>query len=365
MAYTSASILGPLTTTFTPPPLCGTLEVSTDIDKSGYVGFWGTGCNPSPTRGAHSCLPASFATYLADHIDGDPVYSPAWACPSGWGAACSFAKHDGQKPPMIMSTDDYRGIASNVLWNAMKNAETLVGCCPGGYSCDGPSFCRSEFTPGDILTLPSFSDSCVVVTSTITIPPNQAPDAISAFRINVIVPSGRTITSIAAPTPTSKHSATTTPKQQPQPTTMTTSDVSSSTGSVRSQGSNTTPGGQQIFDAHDSGNVQSPSQAVIISVSIIIPVILVAAAIAAIYFIRIRKQKKKVAQRPESQTQDYLKAELDASKSVTAATGPVLAYVAEMSADSAHELAASPVNRSELDSQGMTAMRELSADRWS
>ncbi len=114
------NVLGPLTTTFTPPPAC-TFAVAGPCGSSPCsVAFWGQSCDASTGAvDAATCWPAtaSGAVSLAAPFHGWGFYSPGTLCPSGYASACSATAGAG-------------GGAGWEMEFPLEADETAVGCCP-------------------------------------------------------------------------------------------------------------------------------------------------------------------------------------------------------------------------------------------
>ena len=112
-------ILGPLTTTFTPPAPC---SVAIGLCATCDVAWWGQTCSPKTVHDDKSCWPAT-TTGASDPgfpLYGWGFYSPGLNCPAGYTSACSATA----------------GSKSN--WKVqfkMEAEETFVGCCPSGFKC--------------------------------------------------------------------------------------------------------------------------------------------------------------------------------------------------------------------------------------
>lgn len=112
------TILGPLTTTFTPPASCTLAATSGgNDDLQGYLartcdGILGAydaaACWPSTSKGAPSPSP-SFA--------GWGFYSPGVACPAGYATAC-------------LATGGKSGTSDWDVQFTLSAGETAAGCCP-------------------------------------------------------------------------------------------------------------------------------------------------------------------------------------------------------------------------------------------
>ncbi|KAK4143981.1 uncharacterized protein C8A04DRAFT_28325 [Dichotomopilus funicola] len=124
--------LGPLTTTFTPPPACTVAVGAATGGLGGWLGLggqedvaylgqacsWGkayddTGCWPETTAGvAETKAP----------LYGWGFYSPGLHCPVGYATACSATGGSG-------------GGSEWPVQFKLRDGETAVGCCPSGYGC--------------------------------------------------------------------------------------------------------------------------------------------------------------------------------------------------------------------------------------
>ena len=114
-------ILGPLTTTFTPPPQC---SVGVGICSTCNVVFYGQTCVSSGAQDGTTCWPPTTSGALAPKptLQGWGFYSPGIACPSGYTSRCS-AVADSEREP---------GWPLQFL---LAPGETAVGCCPPGFNC--------------------------------------------------------------------------------------------------------------------------------------------------------------------------------------------------------------------------------------
>jgi hypothetical protein len=121
----SRTILGPLTTVFTPPPLCTTVFAETTLGSDDGFYVWraqtcyhGSGgeassvlrdnsdCWPTPTTG----VSAPYGPFL-----GWGFYSPGLLCPQGYSRACTAVAGAKTEWPAQFVLDA---------------GETAVGCCP-------------------------------------------------------------------------------------------------------------------------------------------------------------------------------------------------------------------------------------------
>ncbi|KAH6632447.1 hypothetical protein F5144DRAFT_603189 [Chaetomium tenue] len=123
MAFTDRdrTILGPLTTIFTPPASC---TIAVGLCKTCDVAWWGQTCGGGGEEDNTSCWPTTTEgvpepTKLP--LYGWGFYSPGLECPVGYTSACSAVE----------------GVTSQ--WKhqfQMEPEETFVGCCPEGFKCD-------------------------------------------------------------------------------------------------------------------------------------------------------------------------------------------------------------------------------------
>ncbi|KAK3495819.1 p63 related protein [Neurospora crassa] len=129
----ATAVLGPLTTTFTPPPAC-TVAVAAVTGKflglGGKVapsGWLGQTCSKGGPVDDTSCWPpiSSGAEARTKALDGWGYYSPGLHCPAGYATACSATGGAGAKSDFAFQF-------------APGAKETAVGCCPSvenGQTC--------------------------------------------------------------------------------------------------------------------------------------------------------------------------------------------------------------------------------------
>ncbi|KAI7775583.1 hypothetical protein LA080_006546 [Diaporthe eres] len=118
------TILGPLTTTFTPPISCGYINAPRTF-PNGRIGWRGQSCERQSVNGMIDATQrwpptTAGAAYPSTPFSGWGFYSPGLACPHGYTSACTAtANGNAQLPVQFM----------------MLDGETAVGCCPSGYTC--------------------------------------------------------------------------------------------------------------------------------------------------------------------------------------------------------------------------------------
>ncbi|GAB1309879.1 Proline-rich receptor-like protein kinase PERK2 [Madurella fahalii] len=119
--------LGPLTTTFTPPPEC-TVAVGADRGFLGIgagpsdVAWLGQSCSRGKPSDATTCWPPTSrgAEEGSRPLQGWGFYSPGIHCPAGYATACSATGGGRSGWPVQFQ---------------LRDGETAVGCCPSGYGC--------------------------------------------------------------------------------------------------------------------------------------------------------------------------------------------------------------------------------------
>ncbi|KAL6819705.1 hypothetical protein J3E69DRAFT_73714 [Trichoderma sp. SZMC 28015] len=266
------SDLGPLTTTFTPPVDCTSLQfmewdaVGRNLAVSRYCYtslFWDL-----PTASViESCFPEGFASfYNAKTVGGDHigVYSPASICPSGHTVACAHSRNKGQSNPFSGSWE-VRGDAA--IWDLLRDGEIATGCCPFGYGCDQihPAACQSRpgytFKVTDAVKCP---DSLTPYTSPVW--------ARSAVAMKVIVVHAATTEQTATRTATSSAAISSAPTSRaPSPSVPASSVPSKSSLPKPSQG---------------------PPLAAKIAIGVAIPLVAILTGAACFFIFRYRRKRK-------------------------------------------------------------------------
>ena len=118
--------LGPLTTTFTPPPACTVAVGAGRGALFGLIGggdkdvaYLGQGCSQGKAFDATSCWPQTSqgAKEQPAPLHGWGFYSPGLDCPVGYATACSATGGSG-------------GGSGWPVQFKLRDGETAVGCCP-------------------------------------------------------------------------------------------------------------------------------------------------------------------------------------------------------------------------------------------
>ncbi|KAK4173309.1 hypothetical protein QBC36DRAFT_381090 [Triangularia setosa] len=125
--------LGPLTTTFTPPPEC---TIAVGAGRGGFLGdlfgdgddrsiaYLGQACYRNRAIDDGACWPTTTAGAESKEapLNGWGFYSPGLHCPGGYATACAATGGSG-------------GGSGWPVQFRLLAGETAVGCCPSGYGC--------------------------------------------------------------------------------------------------------------------------------------------------------------------------------------------------------------------------------------
>jgi hypothetical protein len=115
----TCNLLGPLTTTFTPPPECSSLAFSPTLSNIEQTIAWaGQNCQGGKIQDATSCWPPARVTTRSPPLLGWGFYSPGLSCPSGMFPACQA---DPTRNP---------GAEQFSFQYPLGPKETASGCCP-------------------------------------------------------------------------------------------------------------------------------------------------------------------------------------------------------------------------------------------
>ena len=122
----TASLIGPLTTTFTAPQSCTVV---------GPGGFQAQACSASNFIDASACWPPAAGGVATPEqpFGGWGYYSPGLVCPAGYATACSNSVVGGLS---VAPTGSLTGAAQfQFQFPPSIPGERAVGCCPTGFSC--------------------------------------------------------------------------------------------------------------------------------------------------------------------------------------------------------------------------------------
>lgn len=139
--------LGPLTTTFTPPPQCTRAVVACTgcatarVAQSCHAPISSPSVDAAPFSSGPQddtvCWPSATSYPSSPSLAGLGFYSPGIICPTGYISACSAIRPG---PP----TWTYSALPSVITEGPLPNGkfqfpliqgETAVGCCPTRYTC--------------------------------------------------------------------------------------------------------------------------------------------------------------------------------------------------------------------------------------
>lgn len=120
------SILGPLTTTFTPPPACTIAVANCNTCKVGWLAQTCFSSNSlfQNASDESTCWPPVTITPTPGNLSSYGFYSPGLICPSGYSTACAAA---GTAKTAVTGLANGTGFAFQ--YDLLAN-ETAVGCCP-------------------------------------------------------------------------------------------------------------------------------------------------------------------------------------------------------------------------------------------
>ncbi|KLO79631.1 uncharacterized protein LW93_13328 [Fusarium fujikuroi] len=161
----SVSNIGPLTTTYTPPPEC--TRATTDhlvyaLESSLVYGFGSPDCVIDPYG---KCLPSGAAmdsiikeySYPKSGQGIHVFHSPGIDCPEGWTTAGLLAHGDktgsAYRSGVFTSTTSVNSshplqMGSDEWWlRVLEPSETLAWCCPSGWASLPYGYCRSSIAP--------------------------------------------------------------------------------------------------------------------------------------------------------------------------------------------------------------------------
>ncbi|KAJ4187501.1 hypothetical protein NW755_006993 [Fusarium falciforme] len=172
LGYTITN-LGPLTTTYTAPTECATATDNIQFvqaDLPWIPGAWGY---PSCIPGDYGkCIPSgdAYDKLAKEHAytwqqGFFPYYSPGLVCPKGWTTAGEYAKSKGTPTEGMLTVQPENSItepqmlALTSIWTSvLEDSETLVYCCPSGYTGDNFLNCHSVMGP---ITELGYTEGCI------------------------------------------------------------------------------------------------------------------------------------------------------------------------------------------------------------
>mgnify|MGYP005988964263 CR=1 FL=1 len=129
--------LGPLTTTYTPPPDCTQLTLAamgnlmmSKPPKEYYELLYGYNCTndfeETSPQVEEACYPPQYGQAYnkmgSPFVENNrifPVYSPASICPHGYAKKCS-----------MVHSKDKKSISDATAWNNLAPGDVAYGCCP-------------------------------------------------------------------------------------------------------------------------------------------------------------------------------------------------------------------------------------------
>ncbi|KAM6534097.1 hypothetical protein FALCPG4_007035 [Fusarium falciforme] len=172
LGYTITN-LGPLTTTYTGPAECATATDNIQFvqaDLPWIPGAWGY---PSCIPGDYGkCIPSgdAYDKLAKEHAytwqqGFFPYYSPGLVCPKGWTTAGEYAKSKGTPTEGMLTVQPENSmtqpqmLALTSVWTSvLEDSETLVYCCPSGYTGDNFLNCHSVMGP---ITELGYTEGCI------------------------------------------------------------------------------------------------------------------------------------------------------------------------------------------------------------
>ncbi|KAF2795803.1 hypothetical protein K505DRAFT_239153, partial [Melanomma pulvis-pyrius CBS 109.77] len=210
------SNLGPLMTTFVPPPHCSRAALACATCSSArQAQLCKTQLNGQKSEDDIECWPT--ATAVPSRAPMAPLgglgfYSPGILCPTGYSTACAISSDANPAQATALT----RG--GNFQFPILAG-ETGIGCCPDGYQCNrvaGQQTCRQVITTSTKIEAMTCEGSTVQTIDAFAVPFVQSSKTIEAF-------------TLYAPMIQIVHQATDLPENQIQSTSTSTSTSSSQT----------------------------------------------------------------------------------------------------------------------------------------
>ncbi|OKL63222.1 hypothetical protein UA08_01439 [Talaromyces atroroseus] len=308
---TRTGILGPFTTTFTPPSHCtevfvdgcdggcdfyGAMGQTCFSKEPGYVYFaQDTNCFPSVT--ATTSYQISFTSISSISTVVTPVlsgfYSPGIACPVGYVTACAVRVGNNGLSSSLSTFNSF-----SFDYAPLVN-ETAVGCCPIGYQCeldsDDPQACTqvTAQTTLDVFVCATGTDG-VTTSSTQLVLPTVATETdfeevgtvITSASISIQTTTASFITLYASMVQINYQSTDLPSSPSPSPSSSSSSNLSSTLPP-------TSTGNTSIISP--SGKSSGSHETTTIAVAVVIPCMAALIAAAVGWFWYRRKTRKRDA----------------------------------------------------------------------
>ncbi|KAI1393701.1 uncharacterized protein F4822DRAFT_424164 [Hypoxylon trugodes] len=160
-------ILGPLTTTWTPPPGCTVAIASCSQCDFGWLAQ--TCSNGSTVHDQPTCWPSRTAdayTPLSLILGAWGIYSPGVVCPHGYSTACTY--------------NDLSQTGNFDFWFHPGASETVVGCCPSYVLIIPPWEPRANGRRGYACSRGIFGNTCVTEYTSTSIPTATCESGVTA-----------------------------------------------------------------------------------------------------------------------------------------------------------------------------------------
>ncbi|KAK8218986.1 hypothetical protein IWZ01DRAFT_479544 [Phyllosticta capitalensis] len=178
-ATLSGTLLGDLTTTFTPPSDCqnafyvlSTLERSTTISDTTTI--WTSTsafarrakmCSNSGIADTSTCWPHATESPPYNEFSGWGFYSPGFFCPWGYSTACAS----------VAGLSSYSTYSLYSFGFAPRPGDTIAGCCPSSFTCGVTSSENQIQGCVQIVTYGTMLEVCGTTASELFTDPNDTP----------------------------------------------------------------------------------------------------------------------------------------------------------------------------------------------
>lgn len=276
-ASSQSKLLGPLTTTWTPPSTCLQPLLACSTCSSAWEGQT---CLSSATfEGNLNCWPPVTSSTATPPFLGLGYYSPGLYCPSGYQTACAAAGSSNGLQASVNGTQLFTFEYTPTV------SETAVGCCPSGYACSSNNgqICAKQVasTSTDIWSCITGGD---MTTTALAFPETITMTSASSATVTSTV-SDFTFYAPLVQLNFQASDLSTTTSSSSQSTTSTSSTSSSSSTSASST-------------AASSGGSGSNHHTTTIAVAVTVPVVVVALIAAALGWFFYRKRRARNAAPP-------------------------------------------------------------------